>query len=477
MILKNTKIICTIGPSIDNEKMLLKMFDAGMDIVRLNLSHNTPTTAIKQITRVRNASSKANKYVAIMLDTKGREIRTGVFENGYCEYQEGDIVKLVKEEVIGCKEQFHVNCKELFDDVKVGNRLLVDDGKITLEVIETAEEVITCKFINGGIIKNHKGINAPNTELSMPFISQKDYEDIKFGCEQGVDAFALSFVRCAEDVLEVRKLLEKFGTPNIEIISKIESKQGINNLEEILQVSDGIMVARGDLGVEVAPELVPMYQKKMIKLANAYGKFVITATHMLESMIENPRPTRAEASDVANAILDGSDAIMLSGESAVGKYPIESVKYMVRISQIAESMIDYNQVLENAKNNSKGTKNDAISMAAADIALKMNEVKAIVAFTETGGTARRIFKFRPRVPVIACTDNPETARKLAFYRGINSIYAKYVDDLKMSDEIINIIASSLGLNSGDQIIFIAGFGVQHGVTNTIRIIDIENDNE
>ena len=173
MILKNTKIICTIGPSIDNEKMLLKMFDAGMDIVRLNLSHNTPTTAIKQITRVRNASSKANKYVAIMLDTKGPEIRTGVFENGYCEYQEGDIVKLVKEEVIGCKEQFHVNCKELFDDVKVGNRLLVDDGKITLEVIETAEEVITCKFINGGIIKNHKGINAPNTELSMPFISQR----------------------------------------------------------------------------------------------------------------------------------------------------------------------------------------------------------------------------------------------------------------------------------------------------------------
>lgn len=476
MILKNTKIICTIGPAIENENTLIKMFETGMDVARINLSHNTPATAIKQVTRIRNASAKANKYVAIMLDTKGPEIRTGVFENGCCEYQDGDVVKLLKEEVLGCKEQFHINCKELFDDVKVGNKLLVDDGKITLEVIETTEDSITCKFINGGVIKNHKGINAPNTELSMPFISEKDYEDIKFGCEQGVDAFALSFVRCAEDVLEVRKLLEKFGTPNIEIISKIESRQGIRNLEEILKVSDGIMVARGDLGVEVDPELVPMYQKKMIKLANAYGKFVITATHMLESMIENPRPTRAEASDVANAILDGSDAIMLSGESAVGKYPIESVRYMVKIAQIAESMIDYKQVLEDAKNNSRGTKNDAISMAAADIALKMDNVKAIVAFTETGGTARRIFKFRPRVPVIACTDDHETARKLAFYRGINSIYAKYVDDLKMCDEIVKLVASSMGLISGDQIIFIAGFGVQHGVTNTIRIIDVESDN-
>lgn len=477
MILKNTKIICTIGPAIDNEKMLMKMFDAGMDVVRLNLSHGSHSSAIKQITKIRNASSKANKYVAIMLDTKGPEIRTGVFENGYCQYEEGDVVKLVKEEILGCKEQFHINCKELFNDVKPGNQLLVDDGKITLDVIEVNENEITCKFVNGGIIKDHKGINAPGTELSMPFISEKDYNDIKFGCEQEVDAFALSFVRTADDVLEVRELLKKFGKPNIEIIAKIESRQGIDNLEEILQVSDGIMVARGDLGVEVAPELVPLYQKKMIKLANAYGKLVITATHMLESMIENPRPTRAEASDVANAILDGSDAIMLSGESAVGKYPVESVKYMVKIAQIAESMIDYKKCLEDARVNSKGTKNDAISMAAADIALKMDEVKAIFAFTETGGTARRIFKFRPRVPVIACTDNPATARKLAFYRGINTIYAKYVDDLQMCDEITNIIASSMGLNTGDQIIIIAGFGVQHGITNTIRIIDVVNDNE
>lgn len=477
MIQKNTKIICTIGPAIDSEKMLMKMMESGMDVTRLNLSHGSHSTAIKQITKIRNASSKVNKYVAIMLDTKGPEIRTGAFENGFCEYKAGDEVKLVKEEVLGNKEKFYINCKELFNDIQVGNQLLIDDGKITLDVISVNENEILCKFINSGIIKDHKGINAPGTDLSMPFISEKDYNDIKFGCEQDVDAFALSFVRTADDVLEVRDLLKKFGKPNIEIIAKIESQQGVDNLESILQVSDGIMVARGDLGVEVAPELVPLYQKKMIKLANAYGKLVITATHMLESMIENPRPTRAEASDVANAILDGSDAIMLSGESAVGKYPVESLQYMVKIALIAESMIDYKKCLEDARTNSKGTKNDAISMAAADIALKMKEVKAIFAFTETGGTAKRIFKFKPRVPVIACTDNTYTARKLAFYRGINAIYAKYVDDLQMCDEITNIIASSMGLSAGDQIIVIAGFGVQHGITNTIRIIDVKNDAE
>ena len=414
MMNKNTKIICTIGPAIDNEEMLIKMFNAGMNVARLNFSHGTPSTAVKQITRIRNVSLKANKHIAIMLDTKGPEIRTGCFENDFCVYHEGDIVKLVKEEVLGNKERFHITCKELFDDVTIGNKLLIDDGKITLDVIKVEEDTITCKFLNGGVVKNHKGINAPGINLSMPFISEKDYADIKFGCEQCVDAFALSFVRTKEDVLEVRKLLAEFGTPNIEIISKIESQQGVDNVEEILEVSDGIMVARGDLGVEVAPELVPMYQKKMIKLANKYGKIVITATHMLESMIENPRPTRAEASDVANAILDGSDAIMLSGESAIGKYPVQSVDYMVKIARISESMIDYKEVFSDARDNANESINDAISMAASEIALTMPGVKAIFAFTETGGTAKRIFKFRPKVPVIACTNSLETCRKLAF---------------------------------------------------------------
>ena len=473
MMNRNTKIICTIGPAIDNEEMLVKMFKAGMNVARLNFSHGSPSTAIKQMERIKNASLKANKHIAVMLDTKGPEIRTGRFENDSCTYYEGDTVKLVKEEVLGNKDRFHITCKELFDDVNVGNKLLIDDGKITLEVIKVESDTITAKFLNGGVVKNHKGINAPGINLSMPFISEKDYADIKFGCENGVDAFALSFVRTAEDVLQVRKLLAEFNTPNIEIISKIESQQGVDNLEEILKVSDGIMVARGDLGVEVAPELVPMYQKKMIKLANKYGKVVITATHMLESMIENPRPTRAEASDVANAILDGCDVIMLSGESAIGKYPVQSVEYMVKIAGIAEEMIDHKKVFSNARDNSNESINDAISMAASEIALTMPGVKAIFAFTETGGTAKRIFKFRPKVPVIACTNSLATCRKLAFYRGINSVIAKYVDNVNMCDDIAKSVAEELGFKSGDKIIITAGFDAKHGITNTLRIIELK----
>lgn len=473
MMTRNIKIVCTIGPAIDKENMLIKMFNAGMNVARLNFSHGTPATATNQIKRIRNAALKAKKHIAILLDTKGPEIRTGVFENDAVKFEQGDIVKLVKEEVIGNKERFHITCKELFDDVSVGDNLLIDDGKISLKVLNVSQDEIDCEFINGGVVKNHKGINAPGINLSMPFISEKDYNDIKFGCEQGVDAFALSFVRTAEDVLEVRNLLAKFGRPNIEVISKIESKQGVDNLEEILKVSDGIMVARGDLGVEVAPELVPMYQKKMIKLANKYGKIVITATHMLESMIENPRPTRAEASDVANAILDGTDAIMLSGESAIGKYPIESVEYMVKIARIAEKMIDNEISLMEAKKHSNGTINDAISMAAAEISLSMPEIKAIFAFTETGGTAKRIFKFRPKVPVVACTNSYETCRKLNFYRGIHPIIAQYVDNMNMCDEIAKHVAEEIGLSEGDKIIITAGFDEKHGITNTIRIIEIK----
>lgn len=473
MLEKNTKIICTIGPAIDDEKKLTKMFQYGMDVARLNFSHGSPKTAVDQIKRIRNAAIKANKHIAIMLDTKGPEIRVGLMENDSCQFVEGDVVKLVKEEVLGNKERFHINCKELFDDVKVGNKLLIDDGKITLEVLDKNTDEISCRFLNDGIVKSKKGINAPGVELTMPFISEKDYQDIKFGCEQGVDAFALSFVRTAEDVLEVRELLEKFNNKKVEIIAKIESKQAIQNLEEIIKVVDGIMVARGDLGVEVAPELVPMYQKQMISLANSYGKFVITATHMLESMIENPRPTRAEASDVANAILDGSDAVMLSGESAIGKYPYDSVQYMVRIASIAESMLDHKALLEKASNQSMGSRNDAVSMAAADIALKMNEVKAIIAFTETGGTPKRIFKYRPRVPIIACTDNMNTGRRLSFYRGVHVVVAKYIDDLSMCDVIAKEVSAKVGLKKGDQIIILVGFAEKHGITNTIRVIELD----
>lgn len=471
--MRQTKIVCTIGPAIDSEAMLMKMFEAGMNVARLNFSHGTPATAVKQIARIRNASAKANKYIGIMLDTKGPEIRTGCFEGGQVSYKKGDIVKMYREEVLGNSEGFHVNCKELFEDVQVGNQLLIDDGKIVLEVKQVGDGIITCEFKNDGTVKDHKGINAPGIELTMPFISDKDYQDIKFGCEQGVDLIALSFVRTAEDVLSVRKLLTEFNRPHIEVVAKIESKQGIDNLEEILKVADGIMVARGDLGVEVAPELVPLYQKQMIKLANHYGKPVITATHMLESMISSHRPTRAEASDVANAILDGSDAIMLSGESAIGKYPVESVSYMAKIALIAESMMDHRAALNGKLSKDNQVKRDAITLSAAEIALNAQDIKAIFAFTETGGTARRLCKYRPRVPIIACTNNPDTCRKLSYYWGVHPAIASYVNDISMCDEITNVVADSLGYKSGDSVILIAGFGEKHGVTNTLRIIDLD----
>lgn len=474
MLTRNTKIICTVGPSIESEEMLTKMFNVGMNVARINFSHGTHDSAKKQIDKIRNAANLVNKHIAIMLDTKGPEIRVGKFENGSCSFEKGDIVTFVKEEIICNHEKIHITCKELFDDVVPGNILLVDDGKISLKVKSVSSNEIVCEFLNSGIIKNNKGINAPGINLSMPFISQKDYDDIKFGCEQGIDLLALSFVRTAEDVLEVKHLLATFGKPYLEVIAKIESKQGIENLEEILKVSDGIMVARGDLGVEVAPELVPMYQKKMIKLANAYGKPVITATHMLESMIENPRPTRAEASDIANAILDGCDAIMLSGESAVGKYPLDSVSYMDKIAKIAEAMLDHHAILKEAIKNGSKTKNDAISIAATETCLTLTDVKAIFAFTETGGTVKRLCKYRPKVPVFACTNNEETARKLCYYRGIQPVIASYVDDFTKCDEITKLVAEKLGFKAGDTIILIAGFGEKHGVTNTLKIIELDN---
>ena len=471
---RKTKIICTVGPAIDSEEMLIKMFNAGMNVARLNFSHGTHASAVKKIARIRAAAAKVNKHIAIMLDTKGPEIRTGCFENGAVEYNIGDCVSLVKEEVLGNKNKIQILCSELFDDVEVGNVLLVDDGKISLKIVAVNQDEIIVEFLNSGKISDHKGINAPGVNLTMPFISQTDLDDIKFGCEQGVDLIALSFVRTADDVLEVKKLLEEFGKPNIEVIAKIESKQGIENLDEILKVADGIMVARGDLGVEVQPELVPLYQKKMIKMANEVGKPVITATHMLESMIENPRPTRAEASDVANAILDGSDAIMLSGESAVGKYPLQSVGYMDKIANIAESMLDPVATIEAGLLKKGISQSDAIGISAAQLCLTQKNIKAIFAFTETGGTARRLCKYRPCVPVIACTNSPEVCRKLAYYWGIQSVITNFANDFNMCDSITQIVAESLGYKQGDKVIIVSGFGSKHGITNTLRIIEIED---
>ncbi|MBN2300557.1 MAG: pyruvate kinase [Acholeplasmataceae bacterium] len=469
---RKTKIICTVGPSIDTPDMIDKMIDAGMNVARLNYSHADHVEHGRRIDMIREVAKIKNRYIGVMADTKGPEIRTGQFENGIATYKKGDIVEIWKEPVLGTKERFHIDCKELFDDIKVDDFLLIDDGKMKLTVIKATNDKLHCVVNNSGSIKTKKGVNVPNVKLSMPFVSVKDHDDIIFSAEKNVDMIALSFVRRKEDVLEIREILRKAGKPKIELIAKIENQEGVDNLESILEVSDGVMVARGDLGVEVSTELVPLYQKKIIKTANAMGKPVITATHMLESMVYSPRPTRAEASDVANAILDGSDAIMLSGESAAGEYPVEAVLTMDTIAKAIEDSIPYKERLQQAITTSQQTVNDAIGIAVSQTAMALPKAEVIIAFTETGGTAKRICKFRPSVPIIAVTDNIETCQKLSHYWGVFATIKKIVTDYSVYDEIAIEVAKDFGFTSGTTILITSGWAQKHGSTNTLRIIDI-----
>ncbi|PKK98325.1 MAG: pyruvate kinase [Tenericutes bacterium HGW-Tenericutes-2] len=469
---RKTKIICTVGPSIDNDEMIGKMIDAGMNVARLNFSHADHEEHGRRVEMIRRISKEKKRFVGILADTKGPEIRTGKFENDIATFKKGDKVEVHKEPILGNRERFHIDCNELYNDIKVGDYLLIDDGKMRLNVLDVTSDILYCEINNSGSIKTKKGVNVPNVKLSMPFVSKKDYEDIVFVADQGVDMIALSFVRRKEDVLEVREILKKVGKPKIELIAKIENQEGVDNLQSILEVSDGVMVARGDLGVEVSTALVPLYQKRIIKKANEMGKPVITATHMLESMMYSPRPTRAEASDVANAILDGSDAIMLSGESAAGEYPVEAVLVMDMIAKSMEDHIDYKEKLQHAIATSNQTVNDAIGIAVSQTALALPKAEVIIAFTETGGTARRICKFRPSVPIIAVTDSVETCQKLTYYWGTFSALRSNVTDYSVYDKVAIEVAKDFGFTSGTTLIITSGWAQKHGSTNTLRIIDI-----
>ncbi len=471
-MIRKTKIVCTVGPSIDNEVMIGKMIDAGMNVTRLNFSHANHKEHGDRIAMIRKVAKEKGKFIGVLADTKGPEIRCGQFENGGVEFKKGDIVEVHKEDILGTHEKFHIDCDELYEDISIGDYLLIDDGKMRLNVVGVSEGVITCEINNPGMIKTRKGVNVPNVKLSMPFISEKDYSDLVFVAEQGVDMIALSFVRRKEDVLEVREIMKKAGKPYIELIAKIENQEGVDNLESILEVSDGVMVARGDLGVEVSTQLVPLYQKRIIKLANEKGKPVITATHMLESMTHSPRPTRAEASDVANAILDGTDGIMLSGESAAGDYPIEAVQTMDTIAKAIENNIPYDKILDRSIETQQGTVNDAIGIAVAQTALALDNVVAVIAFTESGGTARRICKFRPSVPILAITDHLDTCYRLAYYNGVFPAYREDVTDYTKYDSVAVEVAKANGFTSGQQIIITSGWAQQHGTTNSLRIITI-----
>ncbi|MGD6967579.1 pyruvate kinase [Rossellomorea vietnamensis] len=470
--MRKTKIVCTIGPASESVEQLTQLIEAGMNVARLNFSHGDHEEHGARIQNIRTAAEKTGKTVGILLDTKGPEIRTNNMEDGSIELEKGSEVIVSMTEVLGTTEKFSVTYESLIDDVHEGSKILLDDGLIGLEVIslDKAAGEIKTKVLNSGTLKNKKGVNVPGVSVNLPGITEKDANDIKFGIEQGVDFIAASFVRRASDVLEIHQLLEDHNAGNIQIIPKIENQEGVDNIDEILEVSDGLMVARGDLGVEIPAEEVPLVQKALIKKCNVLGKPVITATQMLDSMQRNPRPTRAEASDVANAIFDGTDAIMLSGETAAGAYPVESVQTMHNIASRAETALDFKDILSIRSKDSGHNMTDAIGQSVAHTAINLS-VNAIVAPTESGHTAKMISKYRPKAPIIAVTANDSVSRKLALAWGV---YPQMGRKVSTTDEMLEMAVEE-SVNSGlithgDRIIITAGVPIgESGTTNLMKI--------
>ncbi|MDW4478977.1 pyruvate kinase [Staphylococcus saprophyticus] len=470
--MRKTKIVCTIGPASESEEMLEKLIKAGMNVARLNFSHGDHAEHKTRIDSIRKVSKRLGKTVAILLDTKGPEIRTHNMKDGLIELEKGSEVTVSMTEVEGTPEKFSVTYENLINDVEEGSYILLDDGLIELQVksIDKANGEVLCDVLNTGELKNKKGVNLPGVKVSLPGITDKDADDINFGISEGVDFIAASFVRRPSDVLDIRKLLEAKQNKNISIIPKIENQEGIDNIKEILEVSDGLMVARGDMGVEIPPESVPMVQKDLIRQCNKLGKPVITATQMLDSMQRNPRATRAEASDVANAIYDGTDAVMLSGETAAGQYPEEAVKTMRNIAVSAEAAQDYKKLLSDRTKLVETSLVNAIGVSVAHTALNLN-VKAIVAATESGSTARTISKYRPQSDIIAVTPNAETARQCALVWGIFPVVK---EGRKTTDALFNnAVATAVEterVQNGDLIIITAGVPTgEKGTTNMMKL--------
>ncbi|KXG42825.1 pyruvate kinase [Tepidibacillus infernus] len=467
--MRKTKIVCTIGPASEKVEVLKKLIHEGMNVARLNFSHGDHQEHLARIHNIRQAAKETGKTVAILLDTKGPEIRTGVIGAPEVELKQDGTIILTTDEIIGDENKISITYAGLPNDVQPGSKILIDDGLIGLEVIKIEGNEIHCRILNGGILKSKKGVNVPGVKINLPGITEKDAKDILFGIENDLDFIAASFVRKASDVLEIRKILEEHNA-DILIISKIENHEGVENIDEILQVSDGIMVARGDLGVEIPAEEVPLVQKMIIEKCNKAGKPVITATQMLDSMQRNPRPTRAEASDVANAIFDGTDAIMLSGETAAGKYPVESVATMARIAVRTEEALNYKEIYNKRSSLQQTTVTDAISQAVANTAIDL-EVNAILTPTESGQTARLVSKYRPKAPIIAITPNPKVMKKLSVSWGVYPILGQQI---RTTDEMItHAVDEALNagaINQGDLVIITAGVPVgKTGTTNLIKV--------
>lgn len=464
-------MICTIGPASEDMATLEKVMLAGMNASRHNFSHGDHAEHGGRIAKVKELSKKLNKEIAIILDTKGPEIRTGKFEPNKVELQKGTEFTVYAGDmsVVGDTTKCAVTYEGLANDVKPGNTILIDDGLVGLTVKSIEGNAIKCEVQNTGLVGTHKGVNVPGVSIKLPALTEKDAADLIFGCEVGVTMIAASFIRKAEDVKAIRKLLDENGGERILICSKIENQEGVDNIDSILEVSDLIMVARGDLGVEIPIENVPAVQKMIIKKCNAAGKPVITATQMLDSMIRNPRPTRAEVSDVANAILDGTDAIMLSGESANGTYPVEAVSTMAKIAETTEKQLEYKVAVSTAKSHTPAI-SGVISRAAANAANELN-AEAVITATQTGATAKRISQCRPECPIIAVTPDEVVAKQLAFSWGVYPVVADKMESIdEMLEKSVEIAKAHNYVKEGDTVVLSAGVPVdQVGATNLLKV--------
>ena len=470
MKLRKTKIVCTLGPATTSDDVLRELMLSGMNVARLNFSHGDHEFHLNNMNRIRRLSAELNLPIAIMLDTRGPEIRLELFEDHKVELKKGQTFTLCTETISGTAERASITYKELPRDIREGTTILIDDGLVSMTVRSLNDKEIVCVVNNDGVISDRKGINVPDVDLSMPYLSQKDREDIAFGVRNGIDFVAASFARTAEDILEVRRLFSQEGRSNVNIIAKIENMQGVQNIDEILRVADGIMVARGDLGVESPLEQVPVIQKMLIHKAYTSGKPVITATQMLDSMLKNPRPTRAESTDVANAIYDGTSAIMLSGETAAGLYPVEAVRTMASIAACAEN--DINSAKRFKERESEGTPDvtNAISHATCTSAHDLG-ASAIITVTKSGRTAKMISKYRPDCPIICCTTDETVCRQLNLSWGVTPLM---IDEADNTDDLFERAVQAgedAGLlHDGELVVMTAG--VPLGVSGTTNLMKV-----
>ena len=468
--IRKTKIVCTLGPSTDKGDVLRQLMQEGMNVARFNFSHGSHEEQKARLDKLVALREELDLPVAALLDTKGPEIRLKELKGGKAELKEGQLFTLALGDFVGDASRVAITYEDLHNDVKAGDRILIDDGLIEMKVVRLDGTDIVCEVINGGMISNKKGVNVPNVELSMPFISETDYSDIVFGIENGFDFIAASFTRTADDILQIRKILEEHDCKSVNIIAKIENKQGVDNIDDIIRVSDGIIVARGDMGVEIPMEDVPVIQKILIEKVYKAGKQVITATQMLDSMMKHPRPTRAEATDVANAVYDGTSAIMLSGETAAGDYPVEALQTMVKIASRTEQDINYMSRLKKRSILTNPDITNAIAHATCTTAMDLN-ASAIITVSNSGRTARMVSKYRPACPIIGCSVNKDVCRKMSLSWGVTPLLVELKHN---SDELFDHAvdkAEEMGLIKQGEIVVLTA-GVPLGISGTTNMIKV-----